>query len=272
MTSPLSLNDSEKYRSAGFLFPTRVMSELEASDLLAEIEYVEEHQLESIGGNLEHKPHLLLTALNKLVRNTKLLDTVEGLIGPNILCWGGSFFSKEANDPAFVSWHQDATYWGLSGDEVLTAWVALSPATVESGAMRAIEGSHLQTKAKHVETYNKDNLLSRGQEAQGDFNPDLMVDMVLQPGEVSFHHINLMHSSEPNRSNKRRVGYAIRYISTSVKSHFEGDSAMLVRGIDKHNNFLPEESPKNDFSELGIRNYIDANTRHKELLFQRSQE
>src|SRR3954454_9244690 len=80
-------------------------------------------------GRTNQKPHLLYTWLDALVRNDRILDAVEALHGPDLLCWGAQFFAKPPGDAAYVSWHQDATYWGLSSNDVVTAWVALSPST-----------------------------------------------------------------------------------------------------------------------------------------------
>ena len=59
---------------------------------------------------------------------------------------------------------------------------------------------------------------------------DNTVDCILNPGEMSLHHVKLVHGSEPNRSNNRRIGLAIRYIPTDVKQLKVRDSATLVRG------------------------------------------
>src|SRR6266446_2613867 len=64
-----------------------------------------------------------LAWLAELVRCRSILDAVEDLHGPDLLCWNNNFFIKEAADPAFVSWHQASTYWGLSKPDVVTAWV-----------------------------------------------------------------------------------------------------------------------------------------------------
>ena len=97
-------------------------------------------------GNMRHKVHLLFTWANELARHPAILDAVEDVIGPDILCWSTTFFTKEAHSPSFVSWHQDATYWGLSTDDVITAWVAFADAPVESGAMKFWPGSHLKNQ------------------------------------------------------------------------------------------------------------------------------
>ena len=160
---------------------------------------------------------MLFTWVDELVHHPKIVDAAEDVLGPNLLCWTTNFFIKEANSPGFVSWHQDAFYWGLSKDEVMTAWVALSPANLESGCMKFLPGSQTQNHLEHVDTFHKDNLLSRGQEIAVKVDGEKTVDCILDPGEMSLHHVKLVHGSEPNRSNDRRIGLAIRYIPTDVK-------------------------------------------------------
>ena len=91
-------------------------------------------------GAVRHKPHLLFTWLNDLIRHPRILDAVEDIIGPDILCWGTSFFTKEARNPGYVSWHQDSTYWGLEPPDIVTAWVAFTDSIAANGAMRVIPG------------------------------------------------------------------------------------------------------------------------------------
>ena len=135
-----------------------------------------------------------------MCRNPRILDAVEGVIGPNILVWGANFFLKEPRSDAYVSWHQDATYWGLEPADIVTAWVALTPSTVESGCMRVVPGTHSDGILAHRETWADDNLLSRGQEIAVDVDLDKVVDVVLKPGEMSLHHVKIAHNSEPNRA------------------------------------------------------------------------
>jgi ectoine hydroxylase-related dioxygenase (phytanoyl-CoA dioxygenase family) len=91
---------------------------------------------------------------------------------------------------------------------------------------------------------------------------------VLQPGEVSLHHIKLVHGSEPNRSADRRIGFAIRYIPTHVRQTKVRDSAMLVRGEDRHRNFDPEPRPRADVDEAALAAHADAVNRQVAALYQ----
>jgi ectoine hydroxylase-related dioxygenase (phytanoyl-CoA dioxygenase family) len=212
---------------------------------------LESHEMRAggpISSNHRHKVHLLFTWANELVRHPVILDAVEDVLGPNILCWGTNFFIKEPHTPDFVSWHQDATYWGLSTDEVITAWIALSDAPVESGAMKFWPGSHRKAQLEHRDTFHEHNLLSRGQEIAVQVPESEGVLVPLKAGEISLHHVKLVHGSEPNRTSDRRIGLAIRYIPTHVRQLVGKDSATLVRGVDRFAHFEHEPRPTADLA------------------------
>ncbi len=171
------------------------------------------------------------------MHNADILDAVSDVIGPDILCWTTNFFIKEPSSAGFVSWHQDSTYWGLDPDDVVTAWVAFTDAVPENGYMQFIPGTHKVDQLPHLDTFHRDNLLSRGQEIAVDVDTSKAVGIALQAGEMSLHHIKLVHGSEPNQSNDRRIGLAIRYIPTYVRQTKVRDAAMLVHGTDKYGHF-----------------------------------
>src|SRR6185436_6019733 len=176
----------------------------------------------------------------------------EDLLGPDILCWNTSFFIKEPRDPGFVSWHQDATYWGLDSSDVATAWIALSPANKVSGCMKFIPGTHKQ-QVKHEDTFDQNNLLTRGQEIAVAVDETKAVYGELQPGQASLHHVLLFHGSAPNQSDDRRIGLAIRYIPTHVKQAVgTRDWATLVRGVDTYGHFAPEPRPARDLDPAAV--------------------
>jgi chlorinating enzyme len=246
--SRLASSAVERYHRDGFYFPVPVLSRGEALGLRRRLEAVEAEHGGRLSGEIRHKPHLLFTWLSDLVRHPAILDAVEDVLGPNLLVWSTSFFIKEARDPAYVSWHQDATYWGLSAPDVLTAWVAFTEATVENGAMRMVPGSH-DEQLEHRDTFAPNNLLSRGQEIAVEVDEARGVDVLLRPGEMSLHHVRMVHGSPANRSDDRRIGFAIRYVPTYVKQVAgERDSAMLVRGVDEHHHFAPEHPPASDLA------------------------
>jgi hypothetical protein len=259
----LSPDQVQRYRDEGILQPMPAVSEAEAAVLLDS--YLANAAV--LKGRTNQKPHLLFTWLDKLVRDARILDAVESLHGPDLLCWGAQFFAKPPGDAAYVSWHQDATYWGLSSDDVVTAWVALTPSTLESGCMQVVPGTH-HKQVKHEDRFDDANLLSRGQEVAVKVDPATVVDVVLQPGQMSLHHVLLFHGSEPNRSPMPRIGFAIRYVPTRVRQLSPiRDSALLVRGHDAYNHFDPEHSPVADMDAAAVACHADATDRQLRILY-----
>jgi ectoine hydroxylase-related dioxygenase (phytanoyl-CoA dioxygenase family) len=242
----LSEDQVTAYRDRGYHFPVDALSATEVAEFRRRLEDHEARSGGPIQGEMRHRCHVLFTWINEMVRHPRILDAIEDLLGPNILCWNTSFFIKEARDPGFVSWHQDATYWGLSTSDVATAWVAFSPANRVSGCMKFIAGTH-QQQVQHADTFHPNNLLTRGQEITVEVDEASAVHVELQPGQASLHHVLLVHGSEPNQSDDRRIGLAIRYIPTHVKQAVGArDWATLVRGKDSFGHFTPEHVPRRD--------------------------
>jgi len=237
-----------QYRDEGFLAPIRIMDEAAALTLRCELEAVEARMGGPLRGDLRHKSHLLFPFLADLVRHKLLLDAIEDVLGPDLLCWTSNFFIKEAANPAFVSWHQDSTYWGLSAPEVATAWVALTPSTAANGAMAVLPGSHKSDQIPHRDTFDRHNLLTRGQEVAVAVDETKAVPLILRPGEMSLHHVRLVHGSPPNPSQGRRIGFAIRYIPTHIRQLEGEDSASLVRGTDRFRHFELEPRPDSEMA------------------------
>ena len=268
MPKVLSEHALTRYHREGFHFPVPVLSAAQARSYRDRLEAHERATGGPISGNMRHKVHLLFTWADELVRHPMVLDAVEDVIGPDILCWSTSFFIKEARSPSFVSWHQDSTYWGLSTSDVITAWIALSDVPPASGPMKFWAGSHLRNQLEHRDTFDADNLLSRGQEIAVEVLDGEGVEVPLSAGEMSLHHVLLAHASGPNLSDDRRIGLAIRYIPPHVRQLKVRDSAMLVRGRDTHGNFDPETPPRADFDAAARAAHADAVERSVKALYQ----
>lgn len=268
MAKCLSETAVAQYRRDGYYFPVPVMPAAEAARYRHCLEAYEAASGEPIQSDYRHKVHLLFTWARDLVRHPAILDAVEDVIGADILCWSSSFFIKEANTPSYVSWHQDSTYWGLSGDEVITAWVAFTDAPVESGAMTFWPGSHRRNQIRHRDTFDQDNLLSRGQEIEVDVPADEGVLVPLQAGEMSLHHVKLVHGSAPNQTGDRRIGFAIRYIPPHLRQLKIRDSATLVRGRDRFQHFDHEPAPAADLDPAALAAHADAVARQAKALYQ----
>ena len=267
MAETLGPEAVETYQRDGALHPVRAMPADEAAALRQKLEAAEAAAGGKLEGGLKFKPHLLYPWLHDLVCDPRITGPVSEVLGDDVLCWASNFFTKEANDPAYVSWHQDSTYWGLSGPDVCTAWIALSPSTVASGCMRVVPGTHAE-QIGHTDTHAEGNMLSRGQVVQAEVDDDVAVDVLLEPGEMSLHHVRLIHGSRANTSNDRRIGYAIRYAAPHLHQLYsDEDSATLVRGEDRYQHFAPEPRPASDLDPAALDRHRHLLEVHSKILY-----
>jgi ectoine hydroxylase-related dioxygenase (phytanoyl-CoA dioxygenase family) len=213
--------------------------------------------------------HVVSRFANEIVRNKRILDIVEAIIGPDILVWGSTFFVKQPNTEGFVSWHQDLRYWGLEDSNALvSAWLALGPVNKANGCMRFIPASHRNGLVEHSDNFEEDNFLYRGQRAQVEINESSAVHVELEPGQISLHHGYLLHASAPNHSNQYRLGYTMNFIAPHNRQVIATtDYAMLVRGQDRYGYFEPVPAPQTDFSETALAWHNRVLKAHDEATF-----
>ena len=167
-----------------------------------------------------------------------------------------------------MSWHQDLNYWGLDTDDLITVWLALSPATLESGCMRVLPQSHRGDMMPHEDKFEADNLLTRGQEISVEVDDAKTVAMPLAPGEMSLHNGRLAHASGPNGSTDRRIGLSLHYMPTNTRQIIgDWDSAALARGEDRYGHFTHTPRPKQDFDPEVVPFHEKATNAVRELLF-----
>ena len=243
----ISANWLDSYRDQGFHFPISVFNAETAKAYKDALETVE-HQCASDQSMrklaIGHASSVLPFA-DEITRLPAVLNPVKSILGPDILVWNASFFIKEPGTEDFISWHQDLAYWGLTDSHEVTAWVALSPSTVESGCVKFVAGTHKSSIVEHKDTFDEKNLLSRGQEIAVDVNEADAVSVILQPGEMSLHHGQVFHGSHKNQSNYRRIGLAIRYITPEMKQTTnDKTNAKLVAGADNYGHFNLIDKPK----------------------------
>jgi len=262
----LTAEEVERYHHDGYLSPVRATTLERAADLLAQYDAFKARGEAAAGGVLRNKPHLVFPWLYDLVRDPAVTGPVSAILGPNLLAWGSSFFAKPAGDPGFVSWHQDANYWGLEPHEILTAWIAFSPSLRENGCMRVVPGSQAEA-LDHRDTFAKDNLLTRGQEIAVDVDENRAANITLEPGEMSLHHVDIVHGSDPNTSDIPRIGFAIRYIASHVRQTGGRTTATLARGEDTHGHFDLEPRPLAEYDAASLVFRQTALARQHAVLF-----
>ena len=215
----------KQYDIHGWVSPVDFLTSEQAEKCRNQLEAWELLRGGSLPAHERSGGHILFPWIDELMRADKILDAVEDLIGPNILCWNSVFWIKEAQSPSYVGWHQDLQYWGLSNSDVVSIWVALSDASEDAGCMNVIPGSHKELM-DHAETYAKNNLLSRGQELEINISQTQTVPMALKAGQASFHNVRTAHGSGPNKTNDRRIGLSLHYMPPHTQQTLsEWDSA-----------------------------------------------
>ena len=258
-----------QYRRDGYYTPVAALDPAQAAGMRSALEAFEARSGEPLKGAKRFKSHLLFHWLAELIRSPRILDAVEDLIGPDIMCWTTHWWIKEPRSPHFVSWHQDSQYWGVDTEKLVSAWVALSPATVASGCMRFLPGSHRGPALPHRDTYHDDNMLTRGQEISEGIDEADAVDIEVDTGDAALFAYRIAHASHPNRSDDRRIAVAIRYIPPDARQTLaEWDSATLVRGEDGCGNFEHEPMPAYDFDPVAVDFHRRTEEHQRGILYQ----
>ncbi len=250
MSNKAATSSAKAYNRDGFLSPVKLLGLEDARKHRIRMEAAEE----SLGSlHYKSKIHTLLTSPYVLATLPAALDVVEALIGPDILLYNVTYIIKEPNTATHVSWHQDLTYWGLSDDDQVSMWLALSPATLDSGCMQMLPGSHINGMLPHEATDDASNVLLQGQTVK-DIDTGNAVACTLEPGEASFHHGWTLHASMPNISNDRRIGLNIQYLAPHVRqTKHDLDTAILVRGEDKYKHFNIDTPAQSDLDPAAIK-------------------
>ena len=248
MPKRLTQAQVEQYHNDGFVCPVDVMSGEEAIGYRHRLEAAEATYPEMLNPTNRNNAHIAFTFLDEIIHHPAVLDAVEDIIGPDILCWGTVLFIKEPESEAYVSWHQDLTYTPIKPHDGVSIWLALSPSNRETGCMRMLPGTHRDGIRTHQDTFGEHNVLTRGQNIDA-IDPDNAVDLVLEPGQMSLHHGRTIHGSAPNLGNERRIGVVVQqFIPPHVReTHGEG-YALTVRGTDNHGHFRPWQRPTEDMS------------------------
>lgn len=268
----LTSSEVEQFDRDGYVSPVDILGAGEVAGIRTQIEAEEAKHGGKLLPGQRSKAYLLFKWLDELIHDPRVLDPVEQLIGPNILCWNTLFWIKEADNKSFVGWHQDTKYWGLSSDKVVTAWLALSPASIEAGCMKVLPGSHIGDVLEHDERYNEDNMLTRGQELSTEPKDEDAVYMPLAPGQMSIHNYRIAHASGPNVAPDRRIGISMHFMPPETEQIVGSwDSAALVRGEDPFGHFERTPRPAHDFDEVAAAFHERASQAFREVLYHGAQ-
>ena len=229
IVSPSLIN---KYHKDGYVAPIDILSIEEVKKINKEIQYIERKWPNEINGLGRNNIHYISPVFDQIVHKPTLLNLIESIVGENILVAGSVLFIKEPDTKGFVSWHQDGKYQGFQPYNCVTVWIALTNVNEENGCMWMWPKSHKKGILEHNDTFDEDNLLTRGQTIKN--VPDKeTVPIVLKPGQLSLHHPLTVHASSLNKTNSKRIGFVIQsYIGTNVNQLNGKTYVQLARGKD----------------------------------------
>jgi non-haem Fe2+, alpha-ketoglutarate-dependent halogenase len=231
----LTPNQLKQYKDEGFISPIKIFSKEKAKEIRNEIELIEKKMPGELDKSGRYNAHLISPLLDEVTHNPYMLDAVQSLIGENIMVCGTTLFIKNPNETGFVSYHQDAKYIGLEPHNWVTAWVAITDSNERNGCMRMWSGSHKENLKEHEQLFDEGNLLTRGQTVNN-VSKEKTTPLILEAGQISLHHPTVVHGSDLNQSDDRRIGFVIQsYIGSNVKQVLGKNSVQLARGKDDFN-------------------------------------
>jgi len=170
-------------------------------------------------------PELRRTAFFRNGR--RLAATLLGVDADALRGWG-HMIRKPARVGAPLPWHQDEAYWDPAFEyTALGCWMPLDPATLETGCMRFVPGSHTGDVRVHRHVGDDPNVHAI---ETGDVDESRAVDVPVEPGGAIFHHCRILHSSLPNRSAQVRRAYANEFQLPPVARAAVPDRPWLVEG------------------------------------------
>ena len=247
--SKLTPGQIQHYNEKGYIFPLDVFSDDEIAVHRAYFDDLMERATELGWSNYDMKSwHQYCAGIYDMGTDSRILDYVQDLLGETVILWATHFFNKIPGDLKRVSWHQDAPFWHLSPSKVVTVWLAIDDTDIENGAMKFVPQSHLHGKIDYMESAAEEhNVLDLTVHEVHQYGND-PISIELKAGQISLHSDLLLHSSEPNHSNRRRCGLTMRFAPADVERtnpdrHTE---AILCRGAEPKGHFRYISRPDGD--------------------------
>ncbi|MBI3839274.1 MAG: phytanoyl-CoA dioxygenase family protein [Planctomycetia bacterium] len=251
MARLLTAAQRRRYAQEGIVFPIRVLSAADAERYRLDCDALEAQ----LGGKPRtvdvRQMHLHFRWAYELATCPLMLDAVEDLLGSNLLVWATELFTKHPHDSAVsIGWHRDAPYMGLDPELAVTAWIALTTSNRPNGAMQVV--IEPERKKSRESEGNKGRRHGHGEAGLTGVQMDQMIDVTLEPGEISLHDAHVLHGSGANRTSAKRVGFAVRFTTPEARPASEGAPAILARGNDRRGHFALWQPPDENDCERAL--------------------
>ncbi len=229
----LTAADIAQFNTEGYICPLDVYSPAESREITRYFDGLLDCAMAQGWNNYGLTDwHASCPHIHDLVTETRILDYLQDLLGPDLICWSTHYFVKLPGDGKRVSWHQDASFWPLTPSKTVTVWLAIDDVDAENAAVQVIPGTHLMGQLPfEYSATEEENVLDQTVTSLDDLPTPVCMEM--QAGQISLHTDWLLHGSEPNGSQRRRCGLTMRFVSPDVRN-FNADSpaGLIARGMD----------------------------------------
>src|SRR5579859_141763 len=150
---------------------------------------------------------------DELMRSGVLLDLVSELVGPDIRFQGNKLNTKSGGGGSAVEWHQDFAFYPHTNDDLLAVGIALDDSTLDNGCLMAVPGSHHGPVLDH----HHDGVFAGAiSPSRSGIDLEEAVPLAVSAGDISIHHVKLVHGSAPNRSERQRRLLLFQYAAVDA--------------------------------------------------------
>jgi hypothetical protein len=182
-------------------------------------------------------------------RCERMATRVEQLLAGEAYHYHSKMIMKDARVGGAWAWHQDYGYWyhqAVLRPLLVSAFIAVDPATRENGCLQVIEGSHQCGRIEHALTGEQSG--ADQERVQEILKCMPLVHVVMDPGDVLFFHANLLHRSDQNHSDKPRWSMICCYNAARNNPYREA----------QHPCYTPlKRVPDNAIKEVGVKRFAD---------------
>ena len=228
----LTAQQIEQYNDKGYVFPIDIFSQSEIESIRSYFDDLLPKALNAGWNSYELTNwHKHCQGVWDIVTDSRIIDVMEDMLGETVILRHSHFFAKLPGDGMRVSWHQDASYWPITPSKVVSAWLAIDDSDLGNGAMQVIPGSHLKAQVEFRDSAaDEHNVLNQTVE-DPEQHGDPPVALELKAGQISLHSDWVLHGSDPNDSDRRRCGLAMRYLSKDVRAYNGwNENSIICRG------------------------------------------
>jgi len=188
-------------------------------------------------------------------RCLRMVDTMEAVLGGPVYHFQSKLTAKEPFVGGAWEWHQDYGYWYHNGclfPHLASCMIALDPTSRENGCLKMVRRSHLMGRIDHVPVPGEGQNVADPERMEHILRACETVYCEMEPGDGLFFHGNTLHSSEQNRSAKRRW--------TLLCCYNRVDNDTFKRDDDRY--YVPLETVSDDAIKAAGLKFSDGSKEH----------